>query len=51
MKKDPFGAEPKPADSPKKSARQEGGKQPRKQQEEPQDMNAMLQSLKNKFKS
>lgn len=50
MKKDPFGAEPKAAEGSKRSGKQEGGNS-RKKQEEPQDMNAMLQSLKNKFKS
>jgi uncharacterized protein len=55
MKKDPFGAEPKSSDAPR-SKKQEGAagnaaaKSSKKREEGPQDMNAMLQSLKNKFR-
>ncbi|MBW3545182.1 MAG: S1 RNA-binding domain-containing protein, partial [Bacteroidetes bacterium] len=60
MKKDPFGTEPKAESTPKRSQQQgnqqrshskPSGKRENKPAEEPQDMNAMLQSLKNKFRS
>lgn len=56
MKKDPFGADSQASDVPRTKKKEDAGtnKQARRKEspkEEPQDMNAMLQSLKNKFRS